>query len=89
MYESEQTMCEVPKPANTMSIAKFADRTSCNLKEATMILDQIAADLFGLPGKKKDDVPPAQCFRDVLGMNAETSTILVERLAKLRDQMFG
>jgi len=85
--EDVGTTCEPPRK----TLATLAGDTTNALKEANMALDAIFNNLFGPRIEKEKDVPnpPVSCLNEVLGLNAEQSRVLANRIAELNARMFG
>jgi len=89
MIEEKEAAARCEAQTNTMTIAQFAERTQSNLNEMGLLMEDIMGNLIGL---RKDEVKceqPVSSFRDVMGMNAESSTVILSRLCELRKVLFG
>lgn len=89
MIEEKETTARAEIQTNTMTIAQFAERTQNNLNEMGLMLNDIMGNLVGLSKDEIKDVEPVSSFRDVMAMNAESSTVILSRLCELRKVLFG
>ncbi len=88
MIEEKEAVARA-EAQTTMTIAQFAERTQSNLNEMGLLMEDIMGNLVGL---RKDEVKceqPVSSFRDVMAMNAESSTVILSRLCELRKVLFG
>ena len=89
MIEEKEAAARAEAQTNTMTIAQFAERTQSNLNEMTLLINDIMGNLVGLRKDEVKDVQPISSFRDVMAMNAESSTVVLSRLCELRKVLFG
>jgi len=89
MIEEKEAAARAEAQTNTMTIAQFAERTQSNLNEMGLMLNDIMGNLVGLRKDEVKDVQPVSSFRDVMAMNAESSTVILSRLCELRKVLFG
>lgn len=89
MIDEKEAAARAEAQTNTMTIAQFAERTQSNLNEMGLMLNDIMGNLVELSKDEIKDVKPVSSFRDVIGMNAESSTVILSRLCELRKVMFG
>lgn len=89
MIEEKEAAARAEAQTNTMTIAQFAERTQNNLNEMGLMLNDIMGNLVGLSKDEIKDVKPVSSFRDVMAINAESSTVVLSRLCELRKVLFG
>lgn len=86
MKEQEKNMV---RPADTMGIANFVERTARNIQEADAVISEIMCNLVGPDKGTRAEMPPADCLRTEAARNAENSVLLLEKLLRLKDCLFG
>ena len=80
----------VSAPVDNKTIAKLAERTGANLKEANAMLDMIFDNLFGpRPDKRENTQPPILCLVENIALNADASYTILNRLNELNLRLFG
>jgi len=89
MIEEKEATARAEAQTNTMTIAQFAERTQSNINEMGLMLNDIMGNLVGLSKDEIKDVKPVSSFRDVMAINAESSTVVLSRLCELRKVLFG
>ena len=89
MIEEKEAAARAEAQTNTMTIVQFAERTQNNINEMGLMLNDIMGILVGLSKDEIKDVKPFSSFRDLMAMNAESSTVILSRLCELRKVLFG